>query len=442
VASGQHGIMILSENNLTNDEARLLRSSNFSFRAITKKEGGAQINQAVWCTLPAVLLYILLLIALSNHRWPVTVVCGAAALAIMAIRVAPLAVLIASIAVGRLQKPVYRKALIYWSWWPAWNFILCCVAWLAACILGRYLWHSNVEPWYKLSQLQHYDGLDPAVVPGEQVQDAGLVTFTPMVGIDHSRGSCFKQAGHSYCVAPILHGGKVPMNMAGASQTGTYDFFAIGVDCCSCPNFDFQCGEWNNPSADGGMRLTDASSRPWYKLAADQWSAAYRKDVKHPLFFHWVQAPKFCWKLLWNQANNIMLISTFALAAIFLVLALLLAKVLQLLASRDIVSQLWTPAPPRGLEGAWAIALPEVLQHYLSSQQQLLGLPVGPMPWYDATGRVSYPRSAGPPEPRIGALPPGVPLWPGAADRPTPVYGPHIPAATNSPEATPAFAMN
>jgi len=137
-----------------------------------------------------------------------------------------------------------------------------------------------------------------------------------------------------------------------------------------------------------------------------------------------------------------MLISTFALAAIFLVLALLLAKVLQLLASRDIVSQLWTPAPPRGLEGAWAIALPEVLQHYLSSQQQLLGLPVGPMPWYDATGRVSYPRSAGPPEPRIGALPPGVPLWPGAADRPTPVYGPHIPAATNSPEATPAFAMN
>lgn len=96
---------------------------------------------------------------------------------------------------------------------------------------------------------------------GQNLMDAGTVYFAEGSSIDVGKGWHFMSdqawhGVHNYCVAPIVKGG--------APMTGTYDFWAIGKDCCASSSSDFRCGEFDNGMARSGLRLLDDISRPFY----------------------------------------------------------------------------------------------------------------------------------------------------------------------------------
>ena len=49
--------------------------------------------------------------------------------------------------------------------------------------------------------------------------------------------------------------------MSGEAPLSTYDFWAVGVNCCGAAA-DFKCGEFSNPKAHAGLRLMSDEQRP------------------------------------------------------------------------------------------------------------------------------------------------------------------------------------
>merc|ERR1719401_1927660 len=115
------------------------------------------------------------------------------------------------------------------------------------------------------------------------MMDVGQVTFANGVGPDLAHGMGFKSR-KMYCVTPIVGPGGPP-------STGNYDFWAVGVDCCSDSRHDFHCGEYNNPSAHSGLRMVDEDQVPFFRLAIQQAEAAYNLKAPHPVMLMWLQDP-------------------------------------------------------------------------------------------------------------------------------------------------------
>merc|ERR1719487_3180586 len=87
----------------------------------------------------------------------------------------------------------------------------------------------------------------------------------------------------TYCVAPIV------INQT--RNASSFDFWAVGLNCCSGRPGDFNCGEYNNPHASSGLRVMRDDQREFYRLAVKQAEAAYDLKAKHPLFFYWMEDP-------------------------------------------------------------------------------------------------------------------------------------------------------
>jgi hypothetical protein len=283
---------------------------------------------------------------------------------------AALVLLIASVVMVKDYKPGIWKSLFYWSWWLMYAVIFCVLAAALGGYLGWYLWLNNVRTYRTIRSMQSYKNIDPAIVPGDQIADAGLVEFAELVDVDRSRGGCFMQAGDTYCVAPIVHGGKVIDNLGDAPRFGSYDYFAVGINCCNCPNQDFQCGDWRNPLAAGGIRSTDYVSRPFFRLAVDEWSAQWLKVSAHPIFFEWTQDPVHVWRWLWYDSVHVCILAVCFIVPVVFFTSLVLERLLQFFVDRGYASRLNTPGPPRGLERAWRRLLPEVLEQHLEEKRQ------------------------------------------------------------------------
>lgn len=172
------------------------------------------------------------------------------------------------------------------SFQPSWYSFLAVttlLAWLLGVVFGNLNYVATTDPFSQYVNMDVLPEVSPAQWDGEAAMSVGRVYFGKEATLDVRRSMAFKNVD-TYCVAPVsvLQGGVVlPLE--------TYDFWAIGMDCCSVNAADFHCGEVGNFKAHSGLRLLDDRQRSFYRLAVEQAEAAYSIKARHPVFFYWVE---------------------------------------------------------------------------------------------------------------------------------------------------------
>jgi len=156
----------------------------------------------------------------------------------------------------------------------------------AALLIGMNIFNKYSLPYQLIKDLKVIGHLDASKEHGQNVMDAGVLYFAEGNIIDATRSWHFKQ-GSVYCVAPIIKGepGKA------VSETGSFDFWAVGKDCCSVSSSDFRCGAYANPLARSAIRVLGDEDRKYYRLAVEQAETLYGVMATHPIFFEWSQDP-------------------------------------------------------------------------------------------------------------------------------------------------------
>jgi len=150
-------------------------------------------------------------------------------------------------------------------------------------LAGCMLYWDHFSPYYQISDLKVVANIDAGKEVGQDHMDAGLFYFASGNKIDTTKSWHFKN--HDvYCVAPIIPASGVP-------ETGTYDFWAVGKNCCSTSASDFRCGAFDNIKARNAIRVLDDSARPFYRLAVQQTESVYKILATHPIFVEWRQDP-------------------------------------------------------------------------------------------------------------------------------------------------------
>eukprot|EP00448_Togula_jolla_P038680 CAMPEP_0170634786 /NCGR_PEP_ID=MMETSP0224-20130122/36828_1 /TAXON_ID=285029 /ORGANISM="Togula jolla, Strain CCCM 725" /LENGTH=190 /DNA_ID=CAMNT_0010964151 /DNA_START=417 /DNA_END=989 /DNA_ORIENTATION=+ len=144
-----------------------------------------------------------------------------------------------------------------------------------------------------------YTNIDPSSDRGQTFMDAGQIYFKEGTFVVKEKAMAFQNIG-TYCVAPIV---RQPIeNPVAVSQlnisskvavppSGTFDFWAVGKDCCDPSGGEFTCGEVANDRARAGIRMMRDDIRPFFVLAVQEWTAWVGAPSAHPLFFHWVEDP-------------------------------------------------------------------------------------------------------------------------------------------------------
>ena len=135
---------------------------------------------------------------------------------------------------------------------------------MLAAILGDLNFWYYMQPYYDIENLNTYPSVNPAREKGQQLMDAGRVYFADGTSLDMKKAMAFKNLD-LYCVAPIVQG---------TEQLASYDFWAVGINCCSGVSSDFRCGEFNNVHARAGLRVMKDDQRPFFRLAVQQAEAA------------------------------------------------------------------------------------------------------------------------------------------------------------------------
>jgi hypothetical protein len=169
---------------------------------------------------------------------------------------------------------------------PMW-YHYCAIAMLIASVtaglLGDMNYWQNMNAFYQYENLDTYVPVNPSTQRGQQLMDSARVYFTAGTKLDLTKTVAFKNQD-IYCVAPIS-------DQPPDKKLPSYDYWAVGINCCSGVANDFRCGEFNNPHARAGLRLMRDDQRPFFRLAVQQAEAAYGIKSSHPLFFYWLQDP-------------------------------------------------------------------------------------------------------------------------------------------------------
>lgn len=165
--------------------------------------------------------------------------------------------------------------------WMVFIFVTSLIAWVSAVSLGNRNFWQNMQPFFDIQNLGSYPSVDTARTRGQQLMDAGRIHFVPGTHLDTSKAMGFKNLD-TYCVAPIT---------SVDAPVSSYDYWAVGLNCCSGQASDYHCGEYNNPLASSGLRLMSDDERAFYRLAVQQAESTFNIRATHPLFFHYVQDP-------------------------------------------------------------------------------------------------------------------------------------------------------
>lgn len=181
----------------------------------------------------------------------------------------------------------------YEPMWYGFLFTTCVIGIAMGVLLGCHNYDLRMNKVYDYEQLATYRDIDPANFVGQQLVDAGRVQFIDKSYLDITRSMGFK-SNDIYCVAPIVSNK--------TSDKTYYDFWAVGKNCCSGLQGDFNCKSPSGTNAaKGGLRLMNDAERPFYRLAVQQAEATYKINTHKPLFFVWGMDPvKYTEELHYN----------------------------------------------------------------------------------------------------------------------------------------------
>jgi len=167
--------------------------------------------------------------------------------------------------------------------WYAYAALMVGLSIVFGTVAGLFLYVEYFSPYYQINDLKVVANIDAGREVGQDHMDAGLFYFAAGNKIDSTKSWHFKN--HDlYCVAPIIPASGYP-------ETGTYDFWAVGKNCCSNSASDFRCGSFDNIRARNGIRVLDDQARPFYRLAVQQTESVYGILATHPIFVEWRQDP-------------------------------------------------------------------------------------------------------------------------------------------------------
>lgn len=172
--------------------------------------------------------------------------------------------------------------------WTTFMFVAAAIAWVCAYVFGHQNFVSNIQPYKDILTLNIYTNVDPATATSQQMMDAGQIYFTSGSRLDLRRSMGFKNLD-TYCVAPVT---SQAASNASSGEKPVYDFWAVGINCCSGQGPDFHCGEYKNRKASAGLRLMQEADRAYFRLAVKQAAAAYGIRADNPLFLYWMENPK------------------------------------------------------------------------------------------------------------------------------------------------------
>jgi len=177
----------------------------------------------------------------------------------------------------------------------------------AGCWLGDQNYWKYMVSFYDYQDLASYVNIDPNVDKGQTYMDSGQMYFKESTTVAVSKAIAFRNVD-IYCAAPIVRKslesqgdsssqtGPIGANpgkeaLPAPPESGTMDFWAVGVNCCDPNGHNFVCGAARNPHARSGIRELRDDIRPFYAMAVQEWVAWLGIPARHPLFFHWVQDP-------------------------------------------------------------------------------------------------------------------------------------------------------
>lgn len=165
--------------------------------------------------------------------------------------------------------------------WFLFIFFTGLIAWIVGLCAGEWLFWHNTEPAYDIQALDVYRDVDPGTASGKRMMDVGRISFKEGSHLDLDKAVGFKN-NDWYCVAPVA---------VGTGTMQNYDFWAVGLNCCSDTQGSFKCGSYDDTNARSGLRMMRSDQRDFFRLAVQEAKVTYNIQSDYPLFFYWLEDP-------------------------------------------------------------------------------------------------------------------------------------------------------
>mmetsp|Transcript_71293 Transcript_71293/g.149035 ORF Transcript_71293/g.149035 Transcript_71293/m.149035 type:complete len:357 (+) Transcript_71293:88-1158(+) len=186
---------------------------------------------------------------------------------------------------------VALAAKAYITWWRhtsymAWYLFLsvsCLAAWAVGLAMGSSNYATNMAPHYDLTSKGIAEDVVPGKYPTSRYLDSSRFVFQDGTRIAEELSLGYKD-GDTYCVAPVVS------NSTGALKAKTFDYFAVGINCCQpLPPAKFWCGkaDLTDPSAHSALRWT--GSQDMFALAIQQAEAEYGYAAHDAVLLTWTK---------------------------------------------------------------------------------------------------------------------------------------------------------
>jgi hypothetical protein len=152
---------------------------------------------------------------------------------------------------------------------------------------GDYIFETYTVPFYDMTSLNNYPDINPSSQKGDAFLDAGFLYFSDGTELEFNMPGQYRH-GDLYCVVPIIN----REQNGGVPETGSYDFWAVGKNCCGDPVGVFRCGrDYANKLARSGLREIDLKDHDQYLHAVEQATVTYGIKSDYPVLVQWVQNP-------------------------------------------------------------------------------------------------------------------------------------------------------